>query len=157
VESWDGDAIANGFGHLVRLRLRIRQLPVHYEVGVYMFIRLVVGADQDDHRILTGLVTEAKLLQESGVLSANEEAVLAEHYRWLNENLPCPPYSRSDWPKFVAAWFKDSAVEPIRRLRAIGALLEEHGLQVRMLRSRNPGKVHYEDDYQVVVHEWNSL
>ncbi|HEX5739041.1 MAG TPA: hypothetical protein VFY22_11065 [Hydrogenophaga sp.] len=122
-----------------------------------MYIRLVVGADHEDHRTLTGLVTEAKLLRESGGLTANEEAVLEEHYHWLNENLPCPPYSKSDWPRTVAAWFKDSAIEPIRRLRAIGALLEEHGLQVRMLRSKNPGKVHYEDDYQVVVREWNAL
>ena len=122
-----------------------------------MFIRLVVGADHEDHRVLTGLVTEAKLLRRSGVLTENEEAVLEEHYKWLNENLPCPPYSTSTWPKTVAAWFKDSATEPIRRLRAIGSLLEEHGMQVRMLRSKNPGTVHYEDAYQVVVHEWNSL
>jgi hypothetical protein len=122
-----------------------------------MFIRLVVGADDEDHRQLTGLVTEAKLLRQSGVLTAVEDAILEEHYEWLNQNLPCPPYSSSNWPRTVAAWFKDTATEPIRRLRAIGALLEEHGLQVRMLRSNNPGKVHYEDRYQVVVHEWNTL
>ncbi len=122
-----------------------------------MFIRLVVGADSEDHRHLIGLVTEAKLLRNSGVLTVNEEAVLQDHYNWLNENLPCPPYSSSNWPKTAAAWFKDSAIEPIRRLRAIGALLEEHGLQVRMLRSKNPGKIHYEDNFQIVVHEWNTL
>ena len=122
-----------------------------------MFVRLVVGGDAEDHRVLTGLVTEAKLLHRSGVLTLDEEAILEAHYDWLNEHLPCPPYSNSDWPKGVAAWFKDSAREPIRRLRAIGALLEDHGLQVRMLRSQNPGKIYYEDRFQVVVEEWKTL
>lgn len=122
-----------------------------------MFIRLVVGADHEDHRQLTGLIAEAALLRKSGVLTAHEEAILAEYYEWLNKHLPCPPYACSNWPKTVSAWFKHSAVEPIRHLRAIGSLLEEHGLQVRMLRSKNPGKVYYEDDYQVVVQEWSSL
>jgi len=122
-----------------------------------MFIRLVVGGDDESHRHLNGLVTEAKVLRRSGVLTTHEEEVLQEHYDWLNANLPCPPYSTSEWPKTVAAWFKDSAHEPIRRLRAIGAMLEDHGLQVRMLRSRNPGKVYYEDAFQVVVEEWSAL
>lgn len=122
-----------------------------------MFIRLVIGADHEDHRSLTGLVTEAEALRKSGALSADEEAMLNEHFGWLNRHLPVPPYSRSEWPRHAAAWFKDSAHEPIRRLRAIGHLLEEHGLSVRTLRSKNPGKIHYEDDFQVVVREWNSL
>jgi len=122
-----------------------------------MFIRLVVGGDDENHRHLTGLVAEAKLLRRSGALTQHEEELLQEHYDWLNANLPCPPYSTSDWPKAVAAWFKDSAIEPIRRLRAIGTILEDHGLQVRMLRSRNPGKLYYKDDFQVIVQDWNTL
>jgi hypothetical protein len=122
-----------------------------------MYVRLVVGADDEDHRLLTGLVAEAKGLRKAGHLTQDEEALLEKHYEWLNTNLPCPPYSTSDWPKTVAAWFKDSAKEPIRRVRAIGALLEDHGFQVRMLRSRNPGKIYYEDEFQVVVAEWKSL
>ena len=106
---------------------------------------------------MNGLVTEAKILLKAGALSANEEALLHEHWDWLNAHLPVPPYRTSDWPRTVAAWFKDTAREPIRRLWAIGAMLEEHGLLVRMLRSHNPGKVYYEDDFQVVVAEWNSL
>ena len=122
-----------------------------------MFIRLVVGAEGEGHRHLVGLVTEAKVLLKAGALDADEEALLEEHYAWLNANLPVPPYKASDWPRNVAAWFKDSAREPIRRLWAIGAMLEDHGLHIRMLRSQNPGKIYYEDDFQVVVAEWKSL
>jgi hypothetical protein len=122
-----------------------------------MFVRLVVGGESEGHRHLNGLVTEAKALLKAGALSAAEEALLEEHYEWLNANLPVPPYRTSAWPKTVAAWFKDSAREPIRRLWAIGAMLDDHGLPVRMLRSQNPGKIYYEDELQVVVAEWTSI
>jgi hypothetical protein len=39
----------------------------------------------------------------------------------------------------------------------IAHLLKEHGVPVRLLRSENPGKVLYEDDYQIVVEEWKHL
>lgn len=39
----------------------------------------------------------------------------------------------------------------------IVTLLKECGVPVRLLRSANPGKVVYEDDYQIVVEEWLSI
>ena len=122
-----------------------------------VFVRLVVGGEAEGHRHLNGLVTEAKILLKAGALSLNEAALLEEHYLWLNVHLPVPPYKNSTWPRTVAAWFKDGAREPIRRLWAIGAVLQDHGLLIRMLRSQNPGKIYYEDDFQVVVAEWKSL
>lgn len=122
-----------------------------------MYIRFVVGTDGDDHRQLTGLVTEARLLRDSRELSVEEELHLQGVYDWLNAELPCPPFSSSDWSKDAVAWFKDSATDAIRMFRSLAALLENHGRGVRMLRSSNPGKVLYEDQFQVVVLEWNKL
>lgn len=122
-----------------------------------MFVRFVVGGDAEDHRQLTGLVTEARLLRDHGRLTAAEEAHLQEVYDWLNSELPCPPFSSAGWSRNAVAWFKDSAAEPIRRFRVLAALLEQHDCRVRMLRSSNPGKVLYEDRFQVVVEEWKKL
>jgi hypothetical protein len=122
-----------------------------------MFIRFVVGADDEHHRLLTGLVTEARLLREKGELAAYEAERLEETYEWLNTNLPCPPFSSSDWSRDAVTWFKDSAHASIERMRELTVLLESHGRLVRMLRSDNPGKVLYEDRYQVVVEEWKKL
>jgi hypothetical protein len=55
------------------------------------------------------------------------------------------------------AWFKDSATGSIQQMRMLAVLLAQHDRPVRMLRSRNPGKVLYEDDDQVVVEEWKNL
>jgi hypothetical protein len=39
----------------------------------------------------------------------------------------------------------------------IASLLKEHGVPVRMLRSTNPGKILYQDDYQIVVDKWKRI
>ena len=122
-----------------------------------MYLRFVVGGDDEHHRLLTGLITEARLVRERGELAPHEEEQLSIAYEWFNTNLPCPPFSSSGWSRSAVAWFKDSARESIQRTREIASMLKQHGLQVRMLRSSNPGKVLYEDEYQIVVEEWKQL
>jgi hypothetical protein len=122
-----------------------------------LFIRFVVGSDGQHHRELTGIVTEARFLRDRGDLSDDEASRLEDAYEWFNDHLPVPPFAASDWPRDVVAWFKDDAHEEVQRMWDIVALLEDHGVQVRLLRSKNPGRVLYEDSRQVVVAEWNQL
>ncbi len=121
------------------------------------FIRFVVGADDEDHRQLTGLITETRLLRDKGVLTRAEEAELADIYVWFNANVPCPPFETAGWSRQAVSWFKDDAAEPIKKMRVLWAMLRQHDKPVRMLRSRNPGKILYDDYYQVVVEEWKKL
>ncbi len=121
-----------------------------------LYIRFVVGGEGEHHRRLTGLITEARLLRDRGELAHYEEEWLAEVYEWFNKNLSCPPFSTRRWSSAVS-WFKDSAEDSIQKMRELSVLLEGHGLQVRMLRSENPGLILYEDAYQVVVSEWKKL
>jgi hypothetical protein len=122
-----------------------------------MYIRFVVGGAEENHRVLTGLVTEARMLRDRGELSHDEEHQLESVFSWLNTHLPCPPFSTAGWSRDAVAWFKDSATESIRQFRGLAALLEHHNRGVRMLRSANPGKILYEDRFQVVVEEWKRL
>ncbi|SRR5258708_9639616 len=122
-----------------------------------VFLRFVVGGDGEHHRSLTGVVTEARLLRDKGLLAEHEAELLQSTYDWLNSNLPCPPFSSSGWPRDAVAWFKDSAKDSIVRMRELTVLLKSHGLLVRTLRSGSPGKVLYEDEFQVVVEEWKNL
>ena len=118
-----------------------------------MFIRFVVGADDEDHRQLTGVITESRFLMEAGELSKYEIEWLEENYNWLNENLPCPPFSTNDQLKKGASWFKSTAEEPIKKIWEIVLLLREHDIPVRTLKSRMPGKCLYEDEFQIIVEE----
>jgi hypothetical protein len=120
-----------------------------------MFIRFVVGSDGDHHRSLTGIVTEARLLRDKGHLDEYQTSRLEETYAWLSDNLPVPPFKQL--PRDVVCWFRDEAGEPVQRMWDIASLLKECGVPVRLLRSAHPGRILYEDDYQIVVEEWQSL
>ncbi|MDH2355662.1 hypothetical protein QCM80_34070 [Bradyrhizobium sp. SSUT112] len=122
-----------------------------------MFVRFVVGGNGENHRWLTGIITEARLLHDRGQLAPYQSAWLAETYAWLNVYLPCPPFSTSNWGPEAVSWFKDTAEPSIKKMWEIAALLEEYGTAVRLLRSKNPGKIVYEDDFQIVVREWKRL
>jgi len=81
-----------------------------------MFIRFVVGHDDEHHRWLTGIITEARLLRDHGALESHEVTFLNETFAWFNSNLPCPPFSASGWSKDAVAWFKDDAGEAIKKM-----------------------------------------
>lgn len=117
-----------------------------------MFIRFVVGMDGEDHRQLTGVFIEADLLLETGALSVAEAEFLEETFRWFDEHLPVPPFRSSNWPRDAVAWFKHDAA-CLDQIWRLVALLREHGANVRLMRSRNPGKILSQDRHQVVVHE----
>jgi hypothetical protein len=122
-----------------------------------MFIRFVVGGDAEHHRSLTGIVTEARILRDSGQLDRYQVARLEEAYLWLNANVLVPPSSSKGWPRDAVSWFRDEAEEPVNKMWEIAALLKEHGVPVRMIRSAHPGRILYEDSYQIVVEEWQKL
>ena len=122
-----------------------------------MFVRFVVGSDGQHHKELTGIITEARLLRERGELTTDEEDLLEDLYEWFNEHVPVPPFESRRLPRDAVAWFRDDAGEPVAKMWDIVALLREHGVDVRLLRSANPGRVVYEDRVQVLVDEWNRL
>ena len=122
-----------------------------------MFVRFVVGSDGQRHKELTGIIAEARLLREQGELTVEEEDRLEAMYDWFNGHVPVPPFSEGRFPSDAVAWFKHDAGEAVTKMWDVAALLREHGIGVRMLRSTNPGRVVYEDQVQVLVEEWNQL
>ncbi len=51
----------------------------------------------------------------------------------------------------AAAWFKPTAVELIARVGGYLEILAAHGVEYRLVRSTDPGRVVYEDAHQIVV------
>jgi hypothetical protein len=120
-----------------------------------MFVRFVVGADGENAAWLTGVITMARNLRDEGELYAYESDRLEAIFDWFNEYLPCPPFQEKlgsgEWTRDAVAWFRPEATEPVRRIWDIVAILREHGVPVRMVTTRKPGKIVYEDPYQVVA------
>ena len=120
-----------------------------------MYIRFVVGGDAENAAWLTGIITEARLLNDQGELFRYETQVLEEAFAWFNERLPCPPFQRKlasgEWTREAVCWFRDDAKEAVKRVWDIAAILREHGVPVRLVTTEKPGKIVYADRYQVVA------
>ncbi|MBN1696005.1 MAG: hypothetical protein JW881_00705 [Spirochaetales bacterium] len=116
-----------------------------------MYIRYVVGYDDEKLHHLNGVFSSARILKDKGKLYPYEEAFVEELFEWFNRKLPCPPFSSTNWPDNAVSWFKDTALEYISKLREIIALIEEKGVSVRTIKTSDPGKIVYEDDFQIVA------
>jgi hypothetical protein len=81
-----------------------------------MFVRFVVGTDGENHRWLTGIITEARLLRDRGRLAPYQSSWLEDTFAWLNFHLPCPPFSTSNWGPDAVSWFKDTAEPSIKKM-----------------------------------------
>ena len=106
-----------------------------------VYVRFGFGRDGQHHKELSGILTEARFLRDRGELTADEEVRLAELYEWFSEHVLFPPFSTGDFPRDAASWFKDDAGAPVTMMWDVVTLLREHGVEVRLLRSVNPGRV----------------
>ncbi len=74
---------------------------------------------------------------------------------WFNANLPVPKRfgvkAKGRWWSDGVCWFRDSAGEMLGHAYALAALIEECGVRIDRLRSRDPGQILYRDDWQVVA------
>ncbi len=98
-----------------------------------------------------GVFQAAIELRDAGQLEAYEEEWLERDLGWLRMHLPSPPCLRDEGNHRAICWFKPTARSAIDRVRGIVALLETHGLTVRMVTTAEPGSVIYEDEWQVVA------
>jgi hypothetical protein len=74
---------------------------------------------------------------------------------WFSEHLAEPArFAASRYPRATEtaiSWTRATAIEHVRRLRRLTALIETAGIAVHELRTRRPGYVVYEDAHQVVA------
>jgi hypothetical protein len=115
------------------------------------FIRFVVGADGENHNHLDGLFTVSRNLRDEGQLEPYEVQWLDQVYDWFNAELPCPPFTRCQYPVDAVSWFRCSATRFVARMWDLAALLREHNQPVRLLKSVDPGRILYEDAFQIVA------
>jgi len=49
------------------------------------------------------------------------------------------------------SWFKDSAIEHIRKMHGLAQILRAHDVHVEVIKTDRPGYVVYEDAYQITA------
>jgi hypothetical protein len=120
-----------------------------------MYLRFVAGGDSEDGRWLTGVITTARVLMDECRLEPHQVELVNATYDWLNEHVPCPPFKHNreskKWSADAVAWFLPEATEAIKHMWDLVAVLKDHGVPVRVLRTTHPGMIVYRDEYQVVA------
>jgi hypothetical protein len=122
-----------------------------------VFVRFVVAEIDDDSQHALGIFQAIDKLRRRGILTYQEEQQEKAIGKWFDKNLAKPTRFTTSKPphhnkqRKAISWFKDSAHEHILQIRLLVAILERHGVSVRMLTTYRVGYVAYEDEHQIVA------
>jgi len=98
-----------------------------------------------------GIFQRAFELRDSHNLPSYAYDELQTNLAWLKMHLKSPNVLKDEKHYRAIAWFKSQAREPLRRIWAIKAVLEEFGYHIDMIKSATPGQIIYEDGWQVIA------
>ena len=98
-----------------------------------------------------GILVVAHELRDNGDLSKDEHRILRKLLKWFNDQLAIPRLLRENEHRRAISWFKPEAKEAIRRMWELSELLKQHGVEVEVHKTKDPGVVIYEDGWQVVA------
>lgn len=119
------------------------------------FIRFE-GTTRHPRGYFPGIFVLVNGLAQEGQLTAEQEAFRRRTNAWYDAAYPNPShidptvYDPEAHPGAVA-WFKSSATHLLSRVNGYLEILTAHGIPYRRVRAGDPGRVIYEDAYQVVV------
>ena len=101
----------------------------------------------------SGIFAVAWHMKQNGLLSPREIDEIQQIENWFEDNLPNPPfYGESDPPKAIT-WFKrEKTAEMLEKIERIKTIIETNGWTIEVeYRENAPGKVIYEDEYQIAT------
>ncbi len=76
---------------------------------------------------------------------------LNRHLSWFNAHLDAPEVLDDDTHYRAICWFKPAATEPLHRIWSMKAMLQEFGYPIDLVKAKSPGRIIFEDDWQVVA------
>lgn len=96
-----------------------------------------------------GIFRAANVLRELAESEDSSVGWIEEVYDWFNTNLPVPPHKEID-PRAVF-WFRSDAIVPVAEAWKLTAAYREAGLWVRLYRTNRPGRIIYQDQFQIAA------
>ncbi|TQV72201.1 hypothetical protein FLL45_18450 [Aliikangiella marina] len=123
-----------------------------------MYIRFVTEAIHTDLNQKIGIFHAIRYLRDDGELTEEEFRVADSLKSWFEKSMDSPFENMSSkklkGPDRYISWFKDSAIEPIKKVRVLSSLIENKGFAIIFLRTKQPGQIVYEDDFQMFAKQY---
>ncbi|MDA7501774.1 hypothetical protein N8482_00705 [Chitinophagales bacterium] len=109
-----------------------------------------------------GFFLAADYLKKKDSFQGEGRAQLEELIHYFDHNLPIPDYYQDEKnrqkAKSATSWFKDTATGYIKRMNELAVILESNNVEVERINARKlPGKLIYEDEFQVTVIPFRDL
>ena len=93
-----------------------------------------------------------------GIYSEEDKNIYLEVDKWFKDNLPEPPFygDNNDNPLGATTWFKiNNSSIMLEYIKPLLDLLDKYNVPYEIAYSDNPGKIIYEDDYQIGVIDYD--
>ena len=120
-----------------------------------MYLRFVIEKNDEESGRKKGLFIAMDELIQDSTLYDYEIKMPEDIYEWFKKNLRVPRVQSAQSNKYrkpmAISWFKSSATDHIEKMRQYAQILIEHGVLVTQVTSERPGKIVYEDQYQVAA------
>jgi len=125
-----------------------------------MYLRFESYLRDSDYNYRLGIFQAAFALRDNEAVADYAREGMRCDIDWFKECLPSPDdyyfevrrFARTE--KLGVCWFKYQASEMVRRAFSMKIRLEQWGYPITVLKSRRPGRIKYQDDYQVVVNPY---
>lgn len=118
-----------------------------------MYIRFVVDEIDEDSCQRKGIFQAISGMKKQDDFYDYELDYIAESMGWFDENLESPldylNKQKSQKSDVYISWFIESASEHIAKVREFVFLVESKGVVVSQIRTVNPGKIVYSDEFQI--------
>ncbi len=115
------------------------------------FIRFEGNRKNEKSNSFVGIFQLAFELRDGDELEKHFKDELIKNINWLKMHLKSPLELRFDENFRAISWFHPRAVEPLKRIRIIKSILEEHRYVINDVKTSDPGIIIYEDGWQVVA------
>ena len=120
-----------------------------------MYLRFVVPENDEDSGREMGIFVDGGILNESGQLYDYEINIRKSLMLWFTNNLKVPDIQALESNHYsnpnAISWFKSSAVTHISKMREYIEILKAHDVPVKQLITDRPGKILYEDEFQIAA------
>ncbi|GAB4405005.1 MAG: hypothetical protein OHK0053_30740 [Microscillaceae bacterium] len=117
-----------------------------------MFVKYLVLYEEAQDKE-SGFLNTARQLCEEGIMEEAQHESLLAHLSWLEHHLPRRPEFAQDQNAIdnPMTWLKAEAEAHCAHMEAIRQILEQNDVLVELLEVEKPGKIIYEDSFQVVA------